>query len=75
MNGALHGDIHEADRKDEGPIMKEHAILELDRERWKGCPLPVSYTADSCCYTNRDLERKEVRFNMGWFVKDTVGRQ
>lgn len=22
---------------------------------------------DSCCYTNNDLERKEVRFNMGWF--------
>ena len=22
---------------------------------------------DSCCYTNRDIERKEVRFNMGWF--------
>ena len=22
---------------------------------------------DSCCYTNEDLERKEVRFNMGWF--------
>ena len=22
---------------------------------------------DSCCYTNRDLERHEVRFNMGWF--------
>lgn len=22
---------------------------------------------DSCCYTNRDLERKEVRFDMGWF--------
>ena len=22
---------------------------------------------DSCCYTNDDLERKEVRFNMGWF--------
>ena len=22
---------------------------------------------DSCCYTNKDLERKEVRFNMGWF--------
>ena len=22
---------------------------------------------DSCCYTNSDLERKEVRFNMGWF--------
>ncbi len=22
---------------------------------------------DSCCYTNRDLERREVRFDMGWF--------
>ena len=22
---------------------------------------------DSCCYTNNDIERKEVRFNMGWF--------
>lgn len=22
---------------------------------------------DSCCYTNSDLDRKEVRFNMGWF--------
>ena len=22
---------------------------------------------DSCCYTNRDIDRKEVRFNMGWF--------
>ncbi len=22
---------------------------------------------DSCCYTNTDLERKEVRLNMGWF--------
>ena len=22
---------------------------------------------DSCCYTNKDIERKEVRFNMGWF--------
>ena len=22
---------------------------------------------DSCCYTNNDLERKEVRFDMGWF--------
>ena len=22
---------------------------------------------DSCCYTNEDLSRKEVRFNMGWF--------
>ena len=22
---------------------------------------------DSCCYTNDDLERKDVRFDMGWF--------
>lgn len=22
---------------------------------------------DACCYTNRDIERREVRFNMGWF--------
>ena len=22
---------------------------------------------DSCCYTNTDLERKEIRLNMGWF--------
>ena len=25
---------------------------------------------DSCCYTNYDLKRKEVRFNMGWFPQD-----
>ena len=24
---------------------------------------------DSCCYTNRDIERREVRFNMGWFTE------
>lgn len=24
---------------------------------------------DSCCYSNRDLERKEVRINMGYFLK------
>lgn len=22
---------------------------------------------DTCCYTNKDVERREVRFNMGWF--------
>ena len=26
---------------------------------------------DSCCYTNKDLERKEVRFNMGWFPQQS----
>ena len=25
---------------------------------------------DSCCYTNEDLKRKEVRFNMGWFPEE-----
>lgn len=24
---------------------------------------------DTCCYSNRDVERREVRFNMGWFPK------
>ena len=28
---------------------------------------------DTCCYTNRDVERREVRFNMGWFPEK--GRQ
>ena len=23
---------------------------------------------DSCCYSNRDRERKEVRINMGYFI-------
>ena len=26
---------------------------------------------DSCCYTNRDLKRKEVRLDMGWFPDGT----
>ena len=25
---------------------------------------------DSCCYNNNDLERKEVRLEMGWFPKE-----
>ena len=25
---------------------------------------------DSCCYRNDDLQRKEVRFNMGWFPEN-----
>lgn len=25
---------------------------------------------DSCCYSNRDLERKEVRLNMGYFLEE-----
>ena len=29
---------------------------------------------DSCCYTNNDLERKEVRFNMGWFPENAAGQ-
>lgn len=27
---------------------------------------------DSCCYSNEDLERKEVRFNMGWFPVEEI---
>jgi len=28
---------------------------------------PIGF--DSCCYSNRDLERKEVRINMGYFLE------
>ncbi len=28
---------------------------------------------DTCCYTNRDIQRKEVRFNMGWFPDARTG--
>lgn len=28
---------------------------------------------DTCCYTNRDIERREVRLNMGWFPEKTEG--
>lgn len=27
---------------------------------------------DSCCYNNRDLERKEVRLEMGWFPEENT---
>ena len=29
---------------------------------------------DTCCYTNRDIERCEVRFNMGWFPDADAGK-
>ena len=29
---------------------------------------------DSCCYTNRDAERREVRFDMGYFMDRREGR-
>ena len=29
---------------------------------------------DSCCYTNRDVERREIRFNMGFFMDQRIGR-
>ena len=29
---------------------------------------------DSCCYTNRDIERQEVRFNLGFFMDRRDGR-
>ena len=28
---------------------------------------------DTCCYTNRDVQRREVRFNMGWFPAGNDG--
>lgn len=27
---------------------------------------------DACCYNNKDLERKEVRLEMGWFPEETA---
>ena len=30
---------------------------------------------DSCCYTNRDIERREVRFDMGFFMDRRQGRR
>ena len=29
---------------------------------------------DSCCYTNRDVERREIRFTMGFFMDQREGR-
>ena len=29
---------------------------------------------DSCCYTNRDVERREILFNMGFFMDQREGR-
>ena len=29
---------------------------------------------DSCCYTNIDVERQEVRFNFGYFLHKNGGR-
>jgi hypothetical protein len=29
---------------------------------------------DSCCYTNRDVERHEIRFNLGFFMDQRSGR-
>ncbi len=30
---------------------------------------------DSCCYTNHDIERHEIRFNFGYFMDDRAGRR
>ena len=30
---------------------------------------------DSCCYTNRDVERREIRFDMGFFMDQREGRR
>ena len=29
---------------------------------------------DSCCYTNKDVERHEIRFNFGYFLHKNAGR-
>lgn len=30
---------------------------------------------DTCCYTNRDIARHEIRFNFGYFMDDRAGRR
>ena len=30
---------------------------------------------DTCCYTNRDIERHEIRFNLGFFLDQREGRR
>ena len=30
---------------------------------------------DTCCYTNRDIERHEIRFNLGFFMDQREGRR
>ena len=29
---------------------------------------------DSCCYTNRDIEKREIRFDMDYFMDHREGR-
>ena len=44
-------------------------IAALDFYRHEGFTL-IGF--DSCCYTNKDIERKEVRLEMGWFPKENM---
>ena len=30
---------------------------------------------DTCCYTNRDIEKREIRFNFVYFMDDREGRR
>ncbi|MBQ9123574.1 MAG: GNAT family N-acetyltransferase [Lachnospiraceae bacterium] len=64
-------------------IAKEQAILEHRRAiilETQSCNVAAIHFyesegfapigIDSCCYSNRDLERKEVRINMGYFLEN-----
>ncbi len=44
-------------------------IAALDFYRHEGFTL-IGF--DSCCYTNKDIERKEVRLEMGWFPEERI---
>ena len=54
-----------------GFVMME--IVALPKERWKGTVIPLAvrsdswYGFDTCCYTNNDIARREVRINLGFF--------
>ncbi len=50
-------------------------IIALPKERWKGTVIPLSVRSDSCCYTNDDIGRREVRVNLGYFFHREGRRQ
>ena len=64
----------------------EYQIIPLPKEEWQGTHVPIRYTTeeyydlettvgnDSCCYTNIDVERHEIRFDFGYFLHKNSGR-
>ena len=54
----------------------QYDIIALPEDQWKGKTIPLTTRSDSwferigfdtCCYTNDDIGKKEVRLNLGYF--------